>query len=61
MFNLRKIVGYCNLEYPTLDPTTSFYEFNSYIECCNSLGVNPSVTKFIRYNQYYKNHKHTIL
>lgn len=56
MFNLRKIIGYPNLKYSTLDSTTSFYEFNSYIECCNSLGVNPSITKFIRYNQYYKNY-----
>lgn len=37
-----------------LDPTTPWYEFNSYCECCYSLGVTPSVTKFIRYNNYYK-------
>lgn len=39
---------------PPLDPTTTFYEFLSYQECCYSLDVTPSITKFIRYNQYYK-------
>ena len=38
----------------TLDPTTPWYEFNSYLECCISLGVEPSMTKFIRYNEYYR-------
>lgn len=42
--------------FPKLDSTTPWYEFNSYIECCNSLGVKPFVTKFIRYNEYYKNY-----
>lgn len=37
-----------------LDPTTPWYEFNSYLECCTSLGVEPSMTKFIRYNEYYR-------
>lgn len=41
---------------PELDPTTAWYEFLSYQECCWSLGVKPSVNKFIRYNQYFKNY-----
>lgn len=40
--------------YPELDETTSWYEFLSYMECCNSLKINPSIHKFIRYNNYYK-------
>jgi len=40
--------------FPTLDPTTPWYEFNSYLECCYSLGIKPSLTKFMRYNDYYK-------
>lgn len=39
----------------SLDPTTPWYEFLSYCECCYSLGVSPSVWRFIRYNQYFKN------
>ena len=41
---------------PALDPTTPWYEFLSYLECCNSLNVKPSLQKFLRYNQYYKNY-----
>lgn len=37
-----------------LDPTTPWYEWNSYLECCSSLGVTPSVSRFIRYNNYYR-------
>ena len=36
------------------DPTAPWYEFISYLRCCESLEVNPSLTKFIRYNEYYK-------
>lgn len=39
---------------PALDPTTPWYEFCSYIECCRSLKVTPSVGRFMRYNAYYK-------
>ena len=35
------------------DPTAPWYEFLSYIRCCESLGVNPSVNRFIAYNRYY--------
>lgn len=35
------------------DETAPWYEFVSYIRCCESLGVTPSLTRFFRYNQYY--------
>jgi hypothetical protein len=37
-----------------LDPTTPWYEFLSYCEVCQSLGVAPSVGRFIRYQNYLK-------
>ena len=37
-----------------LDSTTPWYEFLSYQECCYSLGCKPSITRFVRYNRYYK-------
>jgi hypothetical protein len=40
--------------FPTLDSTTPWYNFSLYIECCNSLGFKPSITSYIRYNEYYK-------
>jgi len=40
---------------PVLDPSTSHSNFRSYLECCDSLGITPSVTKFVRYNTLYKN------
>ena len=39
---------------PVLDPTTPWYEFLSYCECCWSLGVTPSVGRFARYQSYYR-------
>ena len=41
-------------QHPALDPTTPWYEFISYSECCNSLGINPSINTFVRYNEYFK-------
>lgn len=45
-----------NSDYPyhELDPTTPWYEWLSYLECCASLGVKPSLSKFLRYNEYYR-------
>lgn len=40
---------------PILDPSTTHYNFRSYLECCESLGITPSITKFVRYNTLYKN------
>ena len=54
MINLRKVIGSYDSDYPALDSTTPYYEFLSYLECCNSLSVSPSITRFIRYNRYYK-------
>ena len=42
------------MDYPALDTTTPHYEFNSYVECCESLGVTPSLQRFLRYNKYLK-------
>jgi hypothetical protein len=39
---------------PTLDPTTPWYEFLSYQECCWSLGRPVYITNFMRYNAYLK-------
>lgn len=39
---------------PILDPTNSNYNFLSYLECCQSLNVIPSITKFVKYNEYWK-------
>ena len=39
---------------PALDPTTPWFEFLSYCECCWSLGVEPSVHRFTRYQAYYR-------
>lgn len=41
-------------QHPALDPTTPWFEWCSYLECCHSLGVNPSLGRFMRYNQYYR-------
>jgi hypothetical protein len=40
--------------YHVLDPTTAWFEWLSYQECCWSLGVTPSLGKFMRYNEYFK-------
>lgn len=53
MFDFRRIVGRVSLEYPALDSTTPYYEFLSYLECCESLNIKPSVRRFISYNKYY--------
>jgi hypothetical protein len=37
-----------------LDSTTPWYNFNLYCECCYSLGFNPSVNSYVKYNTYYK-------
>jgi hypothetical protein len=54
MIDFRKIVGYTDIKYPSLDSTTSYYEFLSYQECGKSLNVPISIQKFMRYNSYYK-------
>ena len=36
------------------DPTSPWFEFVSYIRCCESLGVVPSMNRFLVYNRYYQ-------
>lgn len=43
------------IKFPPLDKTTPWYSYLSYQECCKSLGVDESLTRWIRYNNYYKN------
>ena len=54
MIDFRKIIGSYDPKYPALDPTTPHYEFNSYLECCQSLNIKPSMNRFLAYNRYYK-------
>lgn len=53
MLDLRKNVGQVHLS-PALDSTTPYYEFLSYLECCESLGVQPKLGRFLSYQKYYK-------
>jgi hypothetical protein len=52
--NFRKIIGYYDPRYSALDPTTPHYEFNSYVECCESLDVPIHLQSFMRYRNYLK-------
>jgi hypothetical protein len=36
------------------DPTAPWFEFISYIRCCESLGAKPSINRFVAYNRYYR-------
>lgn len=36
------------------DPTAPWYEFLSYLRCCESLEVTPSVQRFMGYQRYLK-------
>lgn len=31
-----------------------WYEFNSYLDCCASLGVDPRLGAWLRYQSYYR-------
>lgn len=44
-----------NKKLTILDPFTTHYNFRSYLECCNSLNIQPSLTKFIIYNELWRN------
>lgn len=54
MIDFQKIIGSSNPDYPALDETTPWFDFNSYIECCRSLNVTPSLQRFMIYNRYLK-------
>jgi len=53
VIDFRKIIGYYSPNYPALDASTPYFEFLSYLECCESLGVKPNMNRFIGYNRYY--------
>jgi len=36
------------------DPTSPWFEFLSYVRCCESLGVPIRIQSFVRYRQYLK-------
>ena len=36
------------------DLTSPWFEFLSYIRCCESLGITPSINRFLSYNRYYQ-------
>ena len=36
------------------DPTAPWYEFVSYLRCCESLNVKPSLQRFMAYQNYLK-------
>jgi hypothetical protein len=55
MIDFQKVIGYSDPNYPALDKTTPWFEFNLYFECCKSLDVKPSVQRFLAYNRYLKN------
>jgi len=54
MINFRKNMGYYSMEHPALDPTTPYYEFNSYVECCESLNRPVRIGGFMRYQAYLR-------
>ena len=45
-----------NNNYHVLDPTTPWFEWLSYCECCYSLNApkQPSISRFLRYRNYLK-------
>lgn len=36
------------------DPTAPWFEFVSYVRCCESLGVPVSLQRFMSYQRYYR-------
>jgi hypothetical protein len=52
-FLMKELLGE-NSKFPKLDPTTPWYEFISYQECCYSLNRPVRVGGFLRYNAYLK-------
>jgi len=40
--------------FPKLDPTTPWYSYILYQNCCWSLDIPDSVGKWTRYNNYYR-------
>jgi len=42
------------MTYHILDPTTPWYEFMSYLECCHSLNRPVRIGGFMRYQAYLR-------
>jgi hypothetical protein len=47
-------MGYYSIEYPALDPSTPHYEFNCYVECCESLDRPVTIGGFMRCIAYLR-------
>jgi len=49
-------VGHYDPQRPALDPTTPWYEWNSYCECCRSLDApgQPRHSRFLAFQRYLK-------
>jgi len=56
MMNQLKFTLRDSMIYHVLDPTTPWFEWLSYCECCASLGVKnqPHLGRFMRYRAYLK-------
>jgi len=55
---LQKILGPLllkkKLDHTSINYNTPWYNFNSYLDCCYSLGIVPTIGSYLRYNNYYK-------
>ena len=54
--DFRKIIGYYDSRYSTLDSSTAWYEWLTYCEICHQLNVpgQPNITRFLRYRSYLR-------
>jgi hypothetical protein len=56
LFKFLSTIRHDPTRLPQMDSTQPNYNFISYLECCNSLNRVATVTKFVRYNQYWKDY-----
>jgi hypothetical protein len=52
--NFLNTIRYDPTRLTILDPSTSHYNFRLYLECCESLNITPSITKYVTYNSQWK-------
>jgi hypothetical protein len=54
--DFRNIIGHYSLEFPAHDSTTAWYEWNMYVECCESLNIQgqPKWQRYASYRNYLK-------
>jgi hypothetical protein len=54
--DFRKIIGDYSTDFPFHDPTTPWYDWNMYDECCRSLDIKgqPHIGRFLAYRRYLK-------